>query len=510
MSELNKAPERNYVPEASQSKEIIPASLRIKYPEPLNFKTAFHGPLGELCRDLAQYTAADPQALYIQSLSALGVIAACPAPQEDWQYGSKYEYITASLDFFGAPRMFLMVVGETASYKGTSWDFAWRKIVSPIIAMTWPLDSFDLSFEGRWFSNDFVISGISSGEGLIKKFQKTFTVEDEDGEGDEVKITVERHDDNSPINRLVLLEEANVLLTNCKRPESITSEVVRMAFDGRPMENPSKSDAGRAPNPFCSVIAQTTPTELVNNLNVERVAGNGFINRWLFVPVYGQVIPMSKTKFDIADHAAALQKITDCIKEARKFQEAKKVINFTDEGQQRFDEIAKELNILHSGIRANASARSQVFIARLAAQMALLDPMSYETPATEIITPEHIDAAYMWVKRSNVGVGWVFGWNELTADEERVLELLDNGEQTRSAINKEALKGKLKRSQIDNIARSLIAQDLIEVRDAPPDGKRGIQWWKIKEEENSLPDSSNNSPQITTTHTNQHQEESNG
>tara|TARA_R110000824_G_scaffold253799_1_gene442851 strand:+ start:1573 stop:3072 length:1500 start_codon:yes stop_codon:yes gene_type:complete len=490
MSPINKASGRNYVPKASNNNGIIPDSLQNQYPEPLDFDVAFHGVLGTLCRGLANYTAADPQAVYIQSLAALGAVAACPAPQDSVKSITAYEHITASLDFFSAPRLFVMIVGDTASYKGTSWGFAQSKIISKVI------DQSNLGLnEKLWFNNNFLIPGISSGEGLIKKLSKEFYEEVEvDSDGEDEKYKNEKHVDTSPINRLVVCEEANTLLKNCKRPDSILSEIVRMAFDGRGLENPSKADAGYAPNPFCSIIAQTTPTELRNELDVDRVASNGFINRWLFVPVHGEKIPISQTKVNPDEHADLITQLADCLEKARRFQDAGRTISFTNAGTTRLEEVSDDLDIHGSdGVRKEAGARSTVFVARIAAAMALLDPASYTGTHEGMITEDHVDAARSWVNRSNTGMGYVFGWNDLTTDEEKAIEGLessDNGSLTRTQISTDVFSKKKSAAVLNGIARSLISLGHIEVVDEPSRGKRGIQRWTLLEE------TSPTSPQI--------------
>ena len=102
---------------------------------------AFHGPAGEFVIRTAPHTEADPMALLIQFLVAFGVAAGRDA----------YWPIEASRHH---PNEFAVLVGPSSKgRKGSAWDH-----VEAVLAGADPA-----------FAGDGLVTGLSSGEGLIAR-----------------------------------------------------------------------------------------------------------------------------------------------------------------------------------------------------------------------------------------------------------------------------------------------------------------------------------------------------
>lgn len=208
---------------------------------------AMHGLTGDLVRTLEPHTEADPVALLVDALVCFGNAA-----------GSRPHAIADGARH--PARLNAVLVGKTAkARKGTS-----RANVGPLFAHA----------DRRW-SDDRVMGGLSTGEGLIAAVADPPLPED----GTEAPAPA------SIDKRLLVLEpEFARVLAAAKRETSTLSHIVREAWDTGTLRVMTRKEPLRATGAHVSVLGHITAEELRRTLTSTDQA-NGFANRFLFVCV---------------------------------------------------------------------------------------------------------------------------------------------------------------------------------------------------------------------------------
>jgi hypothetical protein len=203
------------------------------WPQPLG-EAAFHGIAGDVVRTIDPHTEADPAAILIQFLVAVGNAV-----------GRGAGFTAESTDH--ATNLYALVVGQTSkARKGSSWQQARR-----------PVELADPGWSDR------IVSGISSGEGLIQ------TVHDpEDGERDKRVLAYES-------------EFASVLRV-MRRDGSTTGMVIRQAWESGNLHTLTRKSPLTATGAHISIIGHIVQEELREELR-KTDAASGFGNRFLFV-----------------------------------------------------------------------------------------------------------------------------------------------------------------------------------------------------------------------------------
>jgi hypothetical protein len=202
---------------------------------------AFIGLPGDFVRLVAPNTEADPVALLGNFLVGTGVLFGREA----------YAVADGSKHY---PVESLLVTGQTGSgRKGTATGR-----VMPVL---------DATEEN--FSSQHVLSGLSSGEGLIKGISP---------EEDAMVLP-------GDVRRfLALLPEFASLLTVMKREGNTLSSILREAWDCRRLRVLTRKEPLDVDGVNLSIIAHVTPEELLNNLTATDRC-NGFANRFLILLV---------------------------------------------------------------------------------------------------------------------------------------------------------------------------------------------------------------------------------
>jgi hypothetical protein len=205
-------------------------------PRPRPSPAMFHGPLGAFALEAGDYTEADPVAIYAQALTMFGVAA------------NKNAHMLAGNDRHPAA-LFTVIVGATAKgAKGTSGAVAGG-----------------LMFRVEPALKDRQFYGFGSGEQLIADLA---------GEGIE----------GSRDTRVLMFEtELAGLLTVAARQNSIVSQTVRNAWDGKALQNRTRSGPIVADDYHLGAIGHITADEFRSKLAGSTEIANGFVNRWLMV-----------------------------------------------------------------------------------------------------------------------------------------------------------------------------------------------------------------------------------
>jgi len=316
---------------------------------------ALHGPAGEFVRLVEPHTEADPIALLIQLLVAFGVAAGRHA----------HLRIEASRHY---PNEFCVLVGASGKgRKGSSWDH-----VEHLLGTADPD-----------FASGRLVSGLSSGEGLIA----------------EVRDPVDDNDTTAPLDKrlLVLEPEFAQVMKVLAREGNTLSPVVRNSWDSKRLQSLVRNAPLRASAAHVGIVAHITKDELLRYLNATELA-NGFFNRFLLVAVKrSKLLPfggsLTGTELDRLNH-----QLTTALQHARTRGE----LTFDAEARERYSQIYEQLSAPHPGMFGAATGRAEAHTIRLALIYALLD-------SSPTITRPHLDAALALWRYTRDSTHWVFG-----------------------------------------------------------------------------------------------------
>jgi len=297
---------------------------------------AYHGLAGEIVKQLAPHTEADPVAILSQLLVAFGAAAGRGA----------WFTVEATRHH---PNEFMLLVGDSAkARKGSSWDHVRRL-----------LDAADPAITGR------TLTGLSSGEGLI------WAVRDPTAQ-----------DPGIPDRRLLVIEpEFASVLKSTSRDISTLSPTLRSAWDGRPLAILTRTAPARATDAHVVVIGHITQTELKHHVNPVELA-NGLLNRFILIacrrvrllPEGGGPDPLKRSGLD-RRLAQALASTRDAGQ-----------LTLSPPARERWVDAYRRLAQPQAGIAGQISARAEAHTIRLALTYALLDSDRH-------IQPAHLDAA---------------------------------------------------------------------------------------------------------------------
>ena len=301
------------------------------WPDPIS-EDAFHGLVGEVVRALEPHSEADPAALLIQFLVAVGNVI------------DRSPHFRAEADRH-ALNLFTVLVGETSkARKGSSWTHIFRLVSS--IDQDW----------GDWS----IQTGLSSGEGLIHAVRDP-TEKDDD-----------RTADAGPLDQRLLVVESEFAspLRMIARDGNTLSPVIRQAWDGGKLQVMTKQSPETATNAHVSIIGHVTRDELRRELT-RTDAGSGFGNRFLWVCVRrskslpdGGLLPESE-----------FAHLTDRLRRSVEFARGLGNHEFQrdPEAKSLWHLIYPELSEGKPGLFGAVTSRAEAQVMRLACVYALLD-----------------------------------------------------------------------------------------------------------------------------------------
>ena len=326
---------------------------------------AFRGPAGEFVLRTEPHSEAHPMALLAQFLVAFGT--ACGR-------GAHYQ-VEADRHY---PNEFCLLVGPSAKgRKGSSWGHV-RRVLGDADAM---------------FAERCLVTGLSSGEGLIAQ----------------VRDPVDEHDTDAPADkrRLVLEQEFAQVLKVLSREGNTLSPIVRQAWDGDALQTIVRNNPLRASSAHVGVIGHITKDELLRYLTATELA-NGFFNRFLVIGVdRSKLLP-----FGSAIDPEQLTDIRDQVRLALRLATAHRALAFDHAARERWISTYAALSAGQPGLAGAATARAEAHVVRLALLYALLD-------CSERICLEHLEAGLAVWEYSAASARWIFGdsLGDPTADE---------------------------------------------------------------------------------------------
>lgn len=420
--------------EATEATKAPPESTA-PWPSPLR-PVAFHGILGRLVAALEPHTEADPAALLINALVAVGCLVGSDA------------HVLVGNDRHPA-RLFAALVGETAkARKGTSWG---------------PIRDGLSSVDETWAAR--VMDGLASGEGLIwavhDAIHKLVTRRTKDGPITEDELV----DAGVADKRLMVVEgEFARVLSVMARPENTLSAIVRSAWDTGDLRILTKNSPAKASGAHICIIGHITKSELLAKLSSNE-AGNGFGNRFLWVCVRrSKCLP-----FGGQPEAAALAEIVADLGGAVQSAEVAGRLGWSEAAKERWKQVYPTLSEGHPGLEGALTARAEAQVLRLALIYALLD----RSPA---IALDQLEAALEVWRYCAESAAYIFGKRSGDPIADEILAEL----RKRGALDRTAIRDLFSKHQ--NVARLNEALNVLQslgrvrVEQVPTEGRPREVW----------------------------------
>jgi hypothetical protein len=418
-------------------------------PWPRLDEAALHGLAGEFVRLVEEDTEADPAAILVQLLVAIGSIL-----------GRKAGVYADGTTHFS--NLFAVILGKTAfSRKGTSWG-----VVQALVR----------SLDEKWT----IRGGLSTGEGLIACLHDPYTKTETVKYRGEVKRKVVEIPGVEDKRLLVLETEFVRVLKVIQRRDNTLREVLLQAWDGQPLGIITRADPLKATGTHVSIIGHCTLDLLRRYLDAEDISG-GFGNRLLFclarrartIPTVGR-----RRRESMPDLAPLRNKLLDAITQASYLDE---VLDLDDEAAAVYaDAYTRELNgEAEKEPLASLVARAAPTLLRLALVYHALDQGCDNAP--ENITSAHIQAARAVVRYGIASADYVFGQgargNPTAMRILKAAQTASDGTITREAIFG-LFKGHGVKTEIDAALRMLAAEKKL-TRETIPTAGRPREVWRV-------------------------------
>ena len=339
---------------------------------------AFCGLPGEIVRAIEPHTEADPVAVLMNLLCAYGNAIGRGAHM-------RVEGDVHNLKLYAG------LVGETSKgRKGTSWGRV-REMMR--------------TAEPEWSENR-VLTGLSSGEGLI--YHVRDRVEGENKKGETVVL-----DPGIQDKRLLVIEPelARVLKVMCREGNTLSADA-RQAWDGDRLQTLTKHNPMRATGAHVSIIGHITKAELLRHLT-ETEAANGFANRFIWLMVRrSKELPFGG-EWDRVDSAPLVRRLASAIKFGKRPVE----IGWTEEAREIWRAVYGTLSNGKPGLFGAVVGRSEAQVLRLAALYATMN-------GSRNIGAEHLEAAIAVWDYAEVSARYIFGDATGDAVADQILEAL--------------------------------------------------------------------------------------
>jgi hypothetical protein len=330
---------------------------------------AYIGLPGDFVRLVELHTEADPVALLGNFLVGTGVL-----------FGREAYAVADGRKHY--PVESLLVAGQTGSgRKGTATGR-----VMPV------LEAVEEDFSSS------VLSGLSSGEGLIKGISPA-----------EGAIVLP-----GDVRRfLALLPEFASLLTVMKREGNTLSAILREAWDCNRLRVLTRKEPLDVDNVNLSIIAHVTPEELLNNLTATDRC-NGFANRFLVVLVRrSKFLPEGGGDVNPSPIVTRLHAAVEAAK-------GRGLIERDSAARALWASEYERITRMREGIRGALCGRAEAHVLRLSLLYALLD-------SANAIRPEHLQAALSFWEYCERSVEHLFGGATGDVDGQKILNALKSG-----------------------------------------------------------------------------------
>jgi hypothetical protein len=396
---------------------------------------ALSGLPGEIVRAIEPPTEADPVAVLTNQLGAFGNAI------------GRGSYVQVGADRHHL-NLDIAIVGETAKgRKGSSWG--------PVRELMYAADP---GWEER------VQGGLSTGEGLIYAVRDR-VVSGEDEEGEPVV-----YDEGVEDKRFfVIAGEFASVLSVMRRQGNTLSVVIRLGWDGDPLQVLTRKDPMKATGAHISIIVHITKTELLRHLT-ETESANGFANRFIWLMVKrSKELPFGGGWHTVntAPMVASLRAVLEFGKSAGK-------IVWGESAKGLWREVYGPLSEGKPGLFGAVVGRAEAQVLRLAAIYAVMNE-------SQTIEREHLKAALALWDYAEESARYIFG--DATGDPvaDRILDALwaaGNDGLTRTEI-RDIFKRHKSANEIDRALALLSSMGRIR-RESEPTGGRPTERWFLR------------------------------
>jgi hypothetical protein len=397
-------------------------------------EAAYRGIFGKIVEAVDPHTEGDPVAVLTGGLVAVGsAIGRGP-----------YMQIGATKH---RTNLFIGHVGATAKgRKGSAWN---------------PVKDVMRASDRHW-TEDRILSGLSSGEGLINEVRDAVQVPDNDG-------GMKTIDPGVKDKRLLVMEgELSQVLKVMKREGNTLSPVMRNAWDGETLRTMVKHSPHRATDPHISVAGHITLSELTRYLTETEMA-NGLANRFQWF-----LVKRSKSlPFGGEWHTVNLAPVTSKLAGILEYANQNVRMVWGEDARSLWCEAYEVLTEDRAGMFGAITARAEAQTLRLAMIYALAD-YSHE------IKRSHIESALAVWEYAEASALYVFGDATGDPDADKVLVALKDAEDSMTRTEVSELFGRNKsRQELDRIREALIKAGRVRVSLSTEGGsKKPIERWK--------------------------------
>jgi hypothetical protein len=391
---------------------------------------AFSGLAGEIIALIEPHTEADPAALLGQFLVAFGNMI---GRRIYWLHDATRHHAN----------LFLTVVGSSSkSRKGTSWDI-----------IRWLLATVD----EEW-NKERILSGLTTGEGLIAQ------VRDPIVKGDTII-------DPGVIDKRALFMEAEFggMLSLMGREGSSLSAVVRTAFDGGYLRNPTKNSPQRATGAHVSIIGHITAPELRDKLS-EVDAWNGFSNRFLWLFARRSKLLPDGGQFHRIDFTGVFKQLKNVYGFVKNHLDREVLFERDAHAAELWHQVYGELTEARPGVFGAVISRAECLIMRLAMIYAVLDLQVY-------IRRSHLESALAFWRHCQATASFLFGDRPVDQASAKVLAVIRAHQEGvgRDRIKREAFGGR-KTDELDQILAVLLSAGLVGFEEVVRNRKKFTLW----------------------------------
>lgn len=409
------------------------------WPAPLADE-AMHGLAGEVVQTILPQTEADPVALLVQFLTAIGNVI-----------GRTAHFTAEASKHFG--NLFCVMVGSTSKgRKGTSWNQVGRLFSEA---------------EQDWFQNR-VLGGLSSGEGLIWSVRDPIVIQEPVKEkGHVVGYEDVMKDAGIGDKRAMVLEsEFAAVLKVAGREGNTLSTTIRQAWDTGTLRTMTKNSPAKATEAHISIVGHVTKDELRRHLTSTEQT-NGFGNRFLWI-----CVQRSKALPDggYLPHVA-LEPLIERLHRVIEFASKCGELQRDDESRKLWHEVYPELSEGKPGLLGGMLSRAEAQVMRLAMLYAVLDC----SPAIRL---EHLTAALALWTYCEESARFLFGAALGDRNADAILDALKRtaGGMTRNDIREVVFSKNIAAPELDR-ALTLLDDARLAHRRSEETGGRPRELW---------------------------------
>ena len=408
--------------------------------------SALHGLAGDFVRTVEPHTEADPVALLIQFLVTFGSVIGRSA------------HIKAEWDRHYC-NLFAVLIGQSSkARKGTSWGYVKRLFEK--VEWLWAVKN--------------IVSGLSSGEGLIYAVRDPVEKDGKDKDGEPTTEIIDRGVEDKRL--LVQESEFASVLRVAGRDGNTLSAILRTLWDTGDAQSMTKKDPYRATDAHISIIGHITRDELRKELTSTESA-NGFGNRflWFFVR-RSKELPEGGSLDE-----ATLSTIIYRLKKAIEFASQADLIKRDEPARQLWCSVYHDLSEGKPGLAGSVTSRAEAQVMRLANVYALLD-------CCPEIRREHLAAALALWEYAEESARYVFGGSLGDPVADRILDALREAENglTRTDI-RDLFKNNQTAERIVQALALLAEHGRAEFRKMPTGGKPAERWFALRLAEDETP-----------------------